>query len=225
MRLEYHNVTKTSRQDPRANQKARTRAAIVEAAARLLARSGPPTVAEAADEAKVSKATAYRYFPTSEALLLEVSELTPAVAPVEAMLDALPDELPAEDRLLRLVDSMAPIVQAEEVPMRAALRVYLETWLRDRGSERASSIPVREGRRIRWLDAVLAPVRRELGDARAKKLRSALAFTLGIEALVVLKDVCRIDDEGEALSVQRWAAAALLRAALDEARGARKKRG
>ncbi|MEZ0229882.1 MAG: TetR/AcrR family transcriptional regulator [Planctomycetota bacterium] len=218
-------MTKTSRQDPRANQKARTRAAIVEAAARLLARSGPPTVAEAADEAKVSKATAYRYFPTSEALLLEVSELTPAVAPVEAMLDALPDELPAEDRLLRLVDSMAPIVQAEEVPMRAALRVYLETWLRDRGSERASSIPVREGRRIRWLDAVLAPVRRELGDARAKKLRSALAFTLGIEALVVLKDVCRIDDEGEALSVQRWAAAALLRAALDEARGARKKRG
>lgn len=215
MRLEYHNVTRASRQDPRANQKARTRTAIVEAAARLLARTGPPTVAEAADEARVSKATAYRYFPTSEALLLEISDLGPAVAPVEAALAALPAALSPEGRLLHLIDVFAPVVLMNEVPMRVALRVYLETWLRDRKTERAS-VPVREGRRIRWLDVVLAPARRELGEARFLRLRSALAFIIGIEARVVLKDVCRIEDEGEALAVQRWAASALLRAALDE---------
>src|SRR5262245_59503744 len=71
-----------SERDPRANQKQRTRAAIVEAAGRLLRRGGTPTVAEAAEEAKVSRATAYRYFPTPEDLLLEVAAVTPAMAPV-----------------------------------------------------------------------------------------------------------------------------------------------
>jgi AcrR family transcriptional regulator len=86
MRLKYHKEVKISRQsDRRANQKSRTRAALVEAAARLL-RDGPPTVAEAADAARISRATAYRYFPTQEALLVEVADLAPVVAPVEDVL-------------------------------------------------------------------------------------------------------------------------------------------
>ena len=56
----------------RVNQKARTRAAIVDAAQALRSASGRPTVAEAADAAKVSRATAYRYFPTQEALQVEL---------------------------------------------------------------------------------------------------------------------------------------------------------
>ncbi|MBD0273630.1 MAG: TetR/AcrR family transcriptional regulator, partial [Acetobacteraceae bacterium] len=44
--------------DPRANQKERTRAALVAAASELLRRGTPPTVAAAAEAAKVSRATA-----------------------------------------------------------------------------------------------------------------------------------------------------------------------
>jgi AcrR family transcriptional regulator len=63
----------TKRQETgRANQKARTRAAIVDAAEALRAENGVPTVAEAADAARVSRATAYRYFPTQEALQVEL---------------------------------------------------------------------------------------------------------------------------------------------------------
>ena len=74
--------------DPRANQKARTRAAIVEAAQRLKRQGETPTIAEAAAHAGVSRATAYRYFPTQEALDVELADVSPAVAPVEALVES-----------------------------------------------------------------------------------------------------------------------------------------
>lgn len=216
MRHEYRNEMKTSRQpDRRAHQKARTRAALVDAAAGLLRNGTPPTVAEAADAAKVSRATAYRYFPTQEALLVEVAGINPATAPVEEMLAGL-DSDDAEARLLRLLDTFNPIVFAEEASMRTALRVYLDTWLENR-PQGQDAPPVREGRRMRWLAEALKPARQELSEAQWRRLRAALALTLSIDAMVVMKDVCRLED-GEALAVLRWAARALLRAGLDEAR-------
>src|SRR4029079_7789222 len=75
--------------------------------------------------------TAYLYFPTQEALMLEVAALNPAVEPVERMLATLPpDDVPA--RLRQLLDTFNRIVFAEEVPMRSALRAYLDTWLENR---------------------------------------------------------------------------------------------
>jgi len=49
-----------------------------------------------------------------------------------------------------------------------------------------------------------------------KRLQHALSLTLGVEAMVVLKDVCQASDR-EALNALEWAAQALLRAALEEA--------
>nr|WP_255575028.1 TetR family transcriptional regulator [Caldovatus aquaticus] len=213
-----HEAVKVAgRPDPRANQKERTRAALVAAAAELLRRGTPPTVAEAAEAARVSRATAYRYFPTQEALLLEVAELAPAVAPVEAMLAALPPGGDPEDRLRRLLDAFHPVMFAEQVPMRTALRVYLDTWLQSRRAGEDAP-PLREGRRRRWLDLALEPLRREMPERDWRRLRAALSLTLGIEAVVVMKDVCRIEDDEEAIAVLRWAAAALLRAGLEQAR-------
>lgn len=193
------------------------------AASDLLRRRGiPPTVAEAAEEARISRTTAYRYFPTQDVLLLEVAALGPAVAPVEALMTSMaaepgatPEE--AEARLLRLVDTFNPVIFAEQVPMRTALRAYLDTWLEARRTEEAPV--VREGRRMRWLDTALEPLRGGMAEAEWQRLRAALALTLGSEALVVMKDVCRMDDEA-ALAALRWAASALLRAARAEASGA-----
>jgi AcrR family transcriptional regulator len=203
------------KRDLRANQKERTRQALVAAAKELARSGGAPTVAEAAEQARVSRATAYRYFPTQESLLVEVSDVTPMVAPVEEMLAKL-DGNDAEERLAKLIDTFHPIVVAEEVPLRTALRVYLDTWL-DARSRGEAAPKVREGRRMRWLDVALEPARRQLPKAEWRRLRSSLALTLSIDALVIMKDVVQLDDE-EALSVLRWAALTLLRGSVDKKR-------
>jgi AcrR family transcriptional regulator len=205
----------------RSNQKERTRSALVEAARALLRAGAPPTVAEAAEQARVSRATAYRYFPTHDALLIEAGNITPAVQPVEELLQNLPSEDP-EERLRSVLDRFIPIVFAEEAAMRAALRTYQDTWLANR-ARGEQALPVREGRRMRWLDKVLEPVRRDLTEAQLRRLRNALALVLSPDAMVVMKDACRIQTDKEALDVLRWAGSALLRAGLAEAK-ARKRR-
>jgi AcrR family transcriptional regulator len=200
-------------EDPRGRQKARTRAAIVEAAQRLRDETGDtPTVAHAAAAAGVSRATAYRYFPTQEALDVEVTDVTPAVAATEAALAAL-DTDDVEQRLLALLDTFNPIAVEAEAHFRRALLVYLNTWLRSR---RAGEEPpaVREGRRMRWLDEVLAPLD-DLNEEQRRRLQAGLALTLGMDSLVVMKDVCGLEDD-EAFEVLRWAAVAILRAGLAE---------
>ncbi len=172
----------------------------------------PPTVARAAEAAGVSRATAYRYFPTQESLTLELSDVTPKVAGVEAMLERLegPD---VEQRLLTLLDEFNTIALAEQRYFRRAMWVAQDTWLRsDRAGEELPA--VREGRRMRWLDRVLEPVADDLPPDRRARLQAALALTIGIDSLTIMKDICGLDNE-EALDVLRWTARALLRAGLE----------
>jgi AcrR family transcriptional regulator len=199
--------------DPRANQKQRTRAAIVEAATRLMRSGAAPSVADAAEEAKVSRATAYRYFPTPEALHIEVAGVTPAYAPVEQWVQALKGG-EVEERLIGFLEKFNAIAFTDEAQMRMALKVYLDTWFANRGND-GQSPPVREGRRMRWLERVLEPARRDMTKPRWQRLQAALSLTMGTESMVIMKDVCRLNDE-EAKEVLLWAAQALLRAGLAE---------
>jgi AcrR family transcriptional regulator len=192
----------------RANQKARTRAAIVDAARRLQTAGGSPTVPEAADAAKVSRATAYRYFPSQEALQVELESLT-VNAPIEKLVSGFSSE-DVEQRLDALIDGYCDLALREEVHMRTALRVYQDTWLR--GREAGAGPRVRRGRRMEWLATALAPLP-DMPAARMARLQAALALTFGADSLVVLKDVVGLD-HAEANAVLKWAAAALLRAGL-----------
>ena len=112
--------------------------------------------------------------------------LIPAVAPKA--------EVEKERNILvTLVDAVNRIVAKDEVRMRTALRVYLDTWIQNR-SRGGANPPVREGRRMRWLDRALEPARGRLTAREWRRLRSALALTLSIDALVVMKDVCHLDE-------------------------------
>lgn len=197
--------------DPRARQKARTRTAVVEGAQRLREAGKSPTVAEAAKEGGVSRATAYRYFPTQESLLLEIADITPGVAPVEALLADFASDDPRE-RLLKLVEAFHKTACAEEVDFRRALWVYLDTWLRNH-KRGGPALSVREGRRMRWLDEALEPLQ-TLPETQLSRLKCALALTLGMDSLVVMKDVCKLDDK-EAIDVLRFVAEVLIDAVIE----------
>ena len=204
-----------SQEDPRANQKARTREAIVEAARQLHRQGITPTVAQAAEQARVSRATAYRYFPTQEDLNIEVTDVTPKLVEVEKLVGSLTTE-DVERRLLLLLDTFGQIVLAEEGQFRTALRVYHDTWIRSHRNGGNNAPTVREGRRMRWLDKVLEPLH-DLPEEQKQRLRAALALTMGPDSMAIMKDVCRLEDH-EALAVLRWAATVLLRAGLEEGR-------
>jgi AcrR family transcriptional regulator len=107
----------------------RTRALIVAAAGGLT----QPTVEQAADAAGVSRATAYRYFPTQEALSVEL-ETEDVWREVEALV-VDPQTADVGACLDRLIDAVVRAVYAEERLVRAAFRVYHDTWLRDPDSQ------------------------------------------------------------------------------------------
>ena len=81
----------------RANQKRRTRKDLLQAASRLMKQGLKPDLEAIAEEAMVSRATAYRYFPGVEALLLEAALDMAAPEAAEVLRDA-----PADDPVARL---------------------------------------------------------------------------------------------------------------------------
>jgi AcrR family transcriptional regulator len=204
-----------SRQDVRVNhnQRNRTRAAIIEAATALLRDGRTPTVAEAAERALVSRATAYRYFPTQESLLLDVANVETLMKPVEELVASFPADDPAQ-RLAVLVGTMMRACLSDEALIRTGERVYLDTWLANQPD--GNHIPVRAGRRMRYIDEALRPLGDRLGETGRKRLRCALALTLGTEALIAMKDSAGLDDDDEIVATLQWAAAALLRTALQD---------
>ena len=98
-------MTEAWQQEGRINQKRRTRAAILAAAVKLLNEGKRPAVAEVADAALVSRATAYRYFPTQEYLLFEAA-LGSTRSDIDRELDknTLPED--PEARLEVLIDAL-----------------------------------------------------------------------------------------------------------------------
>jgi AcrR family transcriptional regulator len=195
------------------NQRNRTRAAIVEAATALLREGKPPTVAEAAERALVSRATAYRYFPTQESLLVEVARVEPLMKPVEDLVASFPTD-DAAQRLAALVGTMMPACLSDEALIRTGERVYMDTWLANQRD--GNHTPVRAGRRMRYIDEALRPLGERLSESGRKRLRCALALTLGTEALIAMKDSAGLDDDQEIVATLEWAAEALLRTALHD---------
>lgn len=206
-------MTVPPKADPRANQKQRTRTAIIDGALEILHEGAMPTVAAAAERAKVSRATAYRYFATQDDLGEELSRIHPSIATVDrAVANLSTDDV--EQRLAQLLATYNPIVLSTEAQMRSMLKMFQEMWLQARPDRTGSKPYLRSHSRTHWLEEVLRPVDRLSADRR-KRLIAGLALTLGIESIVTLKDVCHLDDD-EALAVLQWVATILLRAGLED---------
>lgn len=190
----------------RINQKRRTRSELLRAAQELTGRGLQPSVAEVADHAGISRATAYRYFSTPDDMIREA--VLDAVATSIAPLPELPEgtDKDPEVQLLALVRQVFDMVEANE-PMFRALLASTAT-----GKAKTK----RGGRRIGWLTEVLEPLRKKMPPKAFDKLLASLALLTGIETMVVLKDVCLLDG-AEAAEVTLWAARTLLNGAIAEA--------
>jgi AcrR family transcriptional regulator len=191
----------------RPNQRRRTRKDLLQAAARLLKQGRKPSLEEIAEEATVSRATAYRYFPNVEALLTEAA-LDVAVPSPEDLFHSDTDGDPVT-RLEKVDSVLHDMIAANE----ASLRMMLAGSLQQRLSGQSDSdVPPRQNRRTPLIEAALRPVRSQFKPVDLKLLTKALAVVIGTESMVVCKDVLQLDDT-EARKVRRWAIRALVEAA------------
>jgi len=194
--------------DLRHQQKQRTRQALLLAAAELMRQGGRPTLEEVAAQAMVSRATAYRYFPKVETLYLEAS-IDIDTPHADQILAGVPATNPIA-RLERIDDALHAMTLANEVPLRMMLAQSLELSAR---GEADRQLPARQNRRSPLIEAALGPASYRFSPAALRTLKHALALVMGPEAMIVFKDVLRLDD-AEARRVRRWAIRALVNAAL-----------
>jgi len=187
----------------RADQKSRTRAALLVAAREMVARGVSPTVEQTAAAAAISRTTAYRYFPNQRALLAAAHPETAATS----MLGDHPSQDPAA-RLDQVVLEFTAMVVRTEAQQRTMLRLSLED-----GPQ--GGLPLRQGRAIAWITEALEPLRDQLGDNGLHHVVLAIRSAVGIEALVWLTDIADLS-RPDAVEVMRWSAQGLLNSALTQ---------
>lgn len=191
----------------------RTYRLLMTHAMRLVSQQRTPSVAELAVAAGVSRATAYRYFPSRSKLISAV--VGEGLTPVREF-EPIASDGPA--RVRELFEKTFPLFIQFEPHMRAALQLSLEHHALER-SGLIDEEPFRRGHRRAILARVAAPMRKPLGKLGYDRLLKALSLVYGIEPYVVLKDIWDSKDK-EVESIARWVVEALLAAALADSKRA-----
>jgi AcrR family transcriptional regulator len=185
-------------QSGRVRQKTRTFEALVAATRALLVTGVTPTIEAAAARASISRTTAYRYFPTQQDLLVAAY---PEIEKESVLGEDPPDELSARFEIA--FAEMARQITENEIPLRAMLRLSLET------PSKRGELLLRRGRRRLWVADALAPLRERVTPSAFDRLVLAISVATGIEAFVWLTDMAGLSRE-EALDVMRFSAQTLL---------------
>jgi AcrR family transcriptional regulator len=200
-------VTRTT-PTARDNQRRRTRKDLLQATARLLKEGRKPSLEEVAEEALVSRATAYRYFPGVEALLVEAL-VDVAFPELGKVLDDGSSDDPVV-RLERVDDAIQKMIAENEPHVRMLLAFSHQQQATTDKTE--GNLPIRQNRRTPLIEAALAPARDQFEAANLDTLTAALALVIGTEAMVVCRDVLQLDD-ARARDVRQWAIRTLVEAA------------
>jgi AcrR family transcriptional regulator len=186
----------------RTKQKERTRRAIIDACRQLIRSGAEVTMPRVAEQALVSEATMYRYFPDLISLIQEaLAGLWPdpaqALAPVAASSD------PAE-RVAFACEHLLRGVHAYEGSVRAAISHTITA---------PGIANARPGLRFGLIDYALAPFAARLAPDAMTRLKLDLAVVVSAEAFFTLTDLCGLAPDDAIASAVRTATT-LTRAAL-----------
>lgn len=193
--------------------RARTKRLMLETATRLMQAGVTPSVSEVAEAAEVSRATAYRYFPSQAALVQAVVD--EGLGPILTWQSTSTD---AERRVADLFDTAMPRIEAFEATFKAALKLSLDQWARRQAGTLGGEPAFTRGHRVQLLKEAISPLKGRLPPRDFKRLAQALSLIFGVEVLIVLKDIWGLDSRSM-MSVAQWAAATLVRAAIAESIG------
>ena len=206
-----HKITEAP-PPPARGVRASTFKLLLDTAMQLIQAEGHiPSVAEVAVRSAVSRATAYRYFPTRSALTTAIIDAS--LGPVRATAS---EQANGRERVRELFESTFPRFTEFEPQLRAAAQLSLEQGALERAGLLEEE-PYRRGHRIRILAHAIEPLAPELPPVVRDRLHRALSIVYGIEPYIVLKDIWGLPDR-EVERIALWMADALIDAALRDAR-------
>jgi AcrR family transcriptional regulator len=165
----------------RANQKQRTRTAILDATRGLIRAGDEVSMPAVARAALVSEATAYRYFPDLVSLLREAVDVWPS--PGEALAPVAHCDDPVE-RVAYAAGVLLRGVLTYESAVRAMISASITA---------PDAAATRPGHRFGLIDEALAPLTRTLARTSPEalgQLKRDLAIVISAEALFTLMDLC-----------------------------------
>jgi AcrR family transcriptional regulator len=177
----------------RVNQKARTRAAILQAVRELTRTGGEISMPAVARAALVSEATAYRYFPDLASLLMEADtdawpDPAQALAPVAGSTDPV-------ERVGYAAEFLLTGILARQSVVRAMIAATIT---------RPDLAASRPGHRFALIDYALAPLA-TANPAALAQLKQGLSVVMSAEALFVLTDLCGLSPPDAVASAVRTA--------------------
>jgi AcrR family transcriptional regulator len=193
----------------RGQQKYRTRQEILEATKRLMPKSEKITLEDVAREAAVSRATIYRYYSNIDLLIAEASLDLKYKSPDEIFEEV--KHMSLADRLFYIQQQYNEHAHRNETLFRRYLSVMLAESI-------VSPKQLRGARRVESLHKALAPLAHTLSKDIFKKLVGAASVLMGIDPLIVCKDICNLTRE-EADDTLRWALEMILKGISQENAG------
>lgn len=188
----------------------RTYNLLINKALTLFEQGDIPSVSKLAAEAGVSRATAYRYFPTQSDLI---------AAAVGASLKTIRDWNPKSDkvdeRIAELFDFGFPHMFSHEGALRAALLVSLQQWALERQSPEKMDKKLVRGNRKETLARVMEPLKGTYSDEIYQKVIASFSLLYGSEVFLVMKDIWGMDNQ-QVIDIVQWMAKAVLNQANSE---------
>jgi AcrR family transcriptional regulator len=172
-----------------------------------------PSIAQLAARSSVSRATAYRYFPSRSVLITSVVDVS--LGPVRQLAE---DKAVGRERLHAVLRKTFPRFRDFEPQLRAAAQLTLEQWALQRAGLLEEE-PYRRGHRIGILAHALEPLKKKMTPAARDRLHQALSVIYGIEAYAILKDMWGLPDR-ELERTMMWMVDALVDASLKAPRPA-----
>lgn len=178
-----------------------------------------PSISELATEAGVSRATAYRYFPTQSDLI--TATVNESLGPI---LTWRPKSDKTEERISELINYSYPRMFEHEGALRAALQVSLQQWADTRSQHNHNDLKEKHfqrGNRKKILSMVTEPMESEFSPDIIDKTIKAFSVIYGSEILLVLKDIWKMDN-AQVMSMIQWMAKAILNQSIIDNQKAKK---
>ena len=185
----------------RVNQKAKTRTKILDASKKIMHKKRMITLEDVAKKANISRATIYRYYDNIDLLITEASLDIHHKSPDELLDEA--KNLSFEDRIFYIQKHYNHQAQEHEVVFRRYLSAVLSASI-------SSKKKLRGARRVKSLNNVLEAFKSDMDSDTFKNLISAASVLMGIDSLIVCKDVCGLNNE-ETSETLAWALEMILR--------------